>query len=209
MSSIFKSRAFITDRRLYPHMICYWPQILKSRKYVTMGPENIWSHHRRPKLTLPVCYVKRGRGLVMYIFSQERFASDCSGVKYNVLRSANVVSFLLFSLVCVSSETHNLQRVFLRIFNAKGELYQAFPSETVEIGTKNRCVIEATNSIASKFWLLWNKWTLLSGRKTIRLLIIKTAMAGVVNFHCMQMLLWCDDWNDVPYKSLFWSMAMM
>ena len=163
MSSIFKLSAFITHRRSYPHMICHWPQILKSRKYVTMDPENIWSHHRFPKLTLRVCYVKRGRGLAMYIFSQEsrcRVTSDCSDGKYNVLRSANaklacaqtlyphymrylgrlhrrltlnIISFLLFSLVCVSGETRNLHRVFLGIYNdTKGEsLCQAFPAETV------------------------------------------------------------------------------
>ena len=40
MSSVFKLSAFITDRWSYPHMICYWPQILKSRD----GPlEKLWS----------------------------------------------------------------------------------------------------------------------------------------------------------------------
>ena len=62
----------------------------------------------------------------------------------------------------------------------------AFLAETVETGTKNRCLIEAThvlrrkltkkiygfsetsrsmNSIAWKRWLLWKKWTLLSLEK--------------------------------------------
>ena len=40
MSSIFKLSAFVTDRRSYPHMICYWPELLKSRH----GPlEKLWS----------------------------------------------------------------------------------------------------------------------------------------------------------------------
>ena len=40
MSSIFKLSAFITDRRSYPHMISYWPELLKSRH----GPlEKLWS----------------------------------------------------------------------------------------------------------------------------------------------------------------------
>ena len=51
----------------------------------------------------------------------------------------------LVSLACVSSETHNLQRVFRRIQDTKKEsLCRAFLAETVETETKNRCVIEAT-----------------------------------------------------------------
>ena len=50
-----------------------------------------------------------------------------------------------------------------------------------------------------------------------KILLSKTAIVGtVVNFHCMQMgfvmrmrLIFGDDWNDVPCKSLFWSLAMM
>ena len=54
--------------------------------------------------------------------------------------------FLLISLACVSSETHNLQRVFGRILDTnRRSLCQAFLAETVETGTKNRCVIEATH----------------------------------------------------------------
>ena len=62
----FSNGLSLTDSRLYPHMICHWPQICHngSRKL-------IWSHHRCPKLTLRVCYFKRGRGLVMNVFSQE------------------------------------------------------------------------------------------------------------------------------------------
>ena len=36
----------------------------------------------------------------------------------------------------------------------------------------------STNSIASKRWLLWNKWALLSRQKKTRILISKTAMVG-------------------------------
>ena len=50
-----------------------------------------------------------------------------------------VLKTLLFiSLACVSSETHNLQRVFRRILYTNGPLCQAFLAETVETGTKNR-----------------------------------------------------------------------
>ena len=52
----------------------------------------ITSQVSQADMTLRVCYVKRGRGLVMDIFSQEsrcRVTSDCSDGKYNVLRSAN------------------------------------------------------------------------------------------------------------------------
>ena len=57
----------------------------------------------------------------------------------------------LISLACVSSETHNLQRVFRRIlYRNGGSLCQAFLKETVETGTKNRCVIEATNVLRRK-----------------------------------------------------------
>ena len=50
----------------------------------------------------------------------------------------------VFSLPCVSRETHNPQRVFIRIQETKGRsLCQAFLAETMETGNKNRCVIEA------------------------------------------------------------------
>ena len=40
---------------------------------------------------------------------------------------------MLISLACVSSETHNLQAIFLRIYDTKGvSLCQAFLAETVE-----------------------------------------------------------------------------
>ena len=78
-------------------------------------------------------------GLVMHIFSQEsrcRVASDGKELLWKKgLRTLNIISF---SLSCVNSETHNLQRVFLRIYDQKGKsLCQAFPAETVEIGNKN------------------------------------------------------------------------
>ena len=50
----------------------------------------------------------------------------------------------VFSLSCVSRETHNPQSVFIRIQETKGRsLCQAFLAETMETGNKNRCVIEA------------------------------------------------------------------
>ena len=60
-------------------------------------------------------------------------------------------SDVLFSLACVTSETHNLQRVFRRIlYTNERSLCQAFLAETVETGTKNRCVIEATHILRRK-----------------------------------------------------------
>ena len=55
-------------------------------------------------------------------------------------------------LACVSSETHNLQRVFRRILYTNGKsLCQAFLAEIVETGNiKNRCVIEATHVLPRK-----------------------------------------------------------
>ena len=51
---------------------------------------------------------------------------------------------MLISLPCVSSETSNLQPVFLRIYDTKGgSLCQAFPVEIVETGNKNHCVTKA------------------------------------------------------------------
>ena len=49
---------------------------------------------------------------------------------------------MLVSLSCVSSETHNLQPVFLRIYGTEGggggrSMCQAFLVETVEIGNNN------------------------------------------------------------------------
>ena len=44
---------------------------------------------------------------------------------------------LFINLACFSSGTHNLQRVFLRIYDAKGgSLFQAFRAETVKTGNK-------------------------------------------------------------------------
>ena len=77
-------------------------------------------------------------------------------------------------------------------------------------------LVHKINSIASKHWLLWDKWTLLTSWKKYKNLLENLRWLGVVNFHCMQMVLvmrmqfiFGDDWNDVPCKSLFWSLAMM
>ena len=67
---------------------------------------------------------------------------------YISLECNNLVKYLgvLISLACVSSEIRNLQCVFLRIQDTKGEsLCQAFLAETVQTGTKNRQVTEATH----------------------------------------------------------------
>ena len=48
-----------------------------------------------------------------------------------------------------------------------------------------------TNSIAWKRWLLWNKWTLLSGRKKIRILISKIAM-----IRCCKLSLYANESCD-------------
>ena len=53
---------------------------------------------------------------------------------------------LFINLACLSSETRNLQRVFLRICDAKGgSLFQAFLA-----GNKNRCVVETTHILRRK-----------------------------------------------------------
>ena len=63
----------------------------------------------------------------LYIFSHKRVGVvlqatvQTGNIMYSGLRTLNIILFLLFSLVCVSSETHNLQRVFLRIYDTKGE----------------------------------------------------------------------------------------
>ena len=47
--------------------------------------------------------------------------------------------------------THNLQPVFLRLYDTKwGSLCQAFLAEAVETGNKNRCVAEATSVLQRK-----------------------------------------------------------
>ena len=56
---------------------------------------------------------------------------------------------LVISLACVSSETHNLQPIFLHIHDTKG--CQAFLAETVEIGNMNNCcVTEAMHVLRRK-----------------------------------------------------------
>ena len=58
---------------------------------------------------------------------------------FNSLVFCYIVTALLVSLACVTSETHNLQAVFLRIYDTKGESWcQVFLAETVETGNKNR-----------------------------------------------------------------------
>ena len=58
------------------------------------------------------------------IFSHKRVTVSLKG-----LRSANAKYHFIFtfSLACLSNETHNLQRVLLRIYDTKGDsLCQAF-----------------------------------------------------------------------------------
>ena len=58
---------------------------------------------------------------------------------------------MLVSLSCASSETHNLQPVFLHIYGTKGgSMCQAFLVETVETGNKNHCVTKATHVLQTK-----------------------------------------------------------
>ena len=58
---------------------------------------------------------------------------------------------LVISFACISSETQNLQRIFLRIYDTKGEsLRQTFLEETVETGNKNCCVTEAMHVLQRK-----------------------------------------------------------
>ena len=63
---------------------------------------------------------------------------------------ANAQKFVI-SFACISSETQNLQPIFLRIYDPKGEsLRQTFLEETVEIGNKNCCVSEAMHVLQRK-----------------------------------------------------------
>ena len=90
--------------------------------------------------------MSREKGAWLCIFSHKRVT-----VALKCLRSANAKYHFIFtfSLACLSNETHNLQRVLLRIYDTKGDsLCQAFRAETVETGNKNRCVIEATHVFA-------------------------------------------------------------
>ena len=65
---------------------------------------------------------------------------------YSIIGVVDIVSRSFNSLACVSIETHNVQRVFGRILDTnRGSLCQEFLTETVETGTKNRCVNEATH----------------------------------------------------------------
>ena len=58
---------------------------------------------------------------------------------------------LVISFACISSKTQNLQPIFLRIYDTKGEsLRQTFLEETVEIGNKNCCVTEAMHVLQRK-----------------------------------------------------------
>ena len=58
---------------------------------------------------------------------------------------------LVINLACVSSETQNLQPIFLHIYDTKGgSLSQTFLGETVEIGNKNCCVTEAMHVLQRK-----------------------------------------------------------
>ena len=58
---------------------------------------------------------------------------------------------MLISLGCISSKTHNLQPVFLRIYDTKQtkgrSLCQTF---LVETGNENRCVTKATHVLQRK-----------------------------------------------------------
>ena len=63
---------------------------------------------------------------------------------------ANAQKFVI-SFACISSKTQNLQPIFLRIYDTKGEsLRQTFLEETVEIGNKNCCVTEAMHVLQRK-----------------------------------------------------------
>ena len=58
---------------------------------------------------------------------------------------------LVISFARISRETQNLQPIFLRIYDTKGEsLRQTFLEETVEIGNKNCCVTEAMHVLQRK-----------------------------------------------------------
>ena len=58
---------------------------------------------------------------------------------FNSLVFCYIVTSLLVSLACVTSETQNLQAVFLRIYDTKGVSWcHVFLAETVETGNKNR-----------------------------------------------------------------------
>ena len=54
---------------------------------------------------------------------------------------------MLVSLSCASSETHNLQPVFLRIYGTKGG---SMCQETMGTGNKNHCVTKALHVLQRK-----------------------------------------------------------
>ena len=88
---------------------------------------------------------------------------------YNKLKMLKIVS-----LVCVSSETHDLQRVFRCILDTKGRsLCQAFLAETVETENKNRCVIEATFALPEES-LRTNQFSAFPKRVGPRILSLKS-----------------------------------
>ena len=85
--------------------------------------------------------------LIIIIISNNNNSDNDNDKNINNNNNNNTV----ISLAYVSSETHNLQRVFLRIYDIKREsLCQAFLAETVETGNKNRCVMEATHVLRRK-----------------------------------------------------------
>ena len=67
---------------------------------------------------------------------------------------ANAQKFVI-SFARISSETQNLQPIFLRIYDTKGEsLRQTFLEETVEIGNKNKILLRDRSHacFAKKAW---------------------------------------------------------
>ena len=77
--------------------------------------------------------------IIIIIISNNNNSDNDNDKNINNNNNNNTV----ISLAYVSSETHNLQRVFLRIYDIKREsLCQAFLAETVETGNKNRCVMK-------------------------------------------------------------------
>ena len=57
----------------------------------------------------------------------------------------------VINLACISSETHNLQPVFLCIYDIKGgSLCQAFQAETVETGNNNLLLRDRSHACFAK-----------------------------------------------------------
>ena len=100
----------------------------RSRKYL------ITSQVSEADVRSVLCQERKWLGLIC-IFSHKRVGVvlqatvQTGNIMYWGLRTLNIILFLLFSLVCVSSEFHNLQRVFSsHLWHKRGVIVPGIPS---------------------------------------------------------------------------------